>query len=151
MLAHRLLEKRLERSDETGEPGRDGIEKHVVQRLERQHLVDARPAFVPGLGLDALGDLGLGDDQVLLEEGAETLVRRTIGLEVQPELDAVYPTMEPRLVMNLGVAVPELDEAPLLAPFERLEVGMQQRTDALRYREQERALAVRASLANHWC
>jgi hypothetical protein len=100
MLAHRVLDEWLQDRDEGGQPRGDAVQVRIVERLDRQHLVDPRPAAVPLLGLDPLGELSLGDQDVLFEISAQPLVRRGIGFEVEADFDPVDAPMEPDLVVD---------------------------------------------------
>src|SRR5439155_5810306 len=86
----------------------DALQEGPVERREGDGLPDAGPAFVPSLD-PHFGTEGPPDRALARAEGSEeTSVRQGIGFEVQSDLDHSEPFTDPRFVMELLVARPEL-------------------------------------------
>src|SRR5437667_1841729 len=89
----------------------DALQEVPVERHEGDGLPDAGPAFVPSLE-PHFGTESPPDGALARAEGSEeTSVRQGIGFEVQSDLDHSEPFTDPRFVMELLVARPELRHA----------------------------------------
>jgi len=56
--------------------------------------------------------LGLNSNEPLGQMLQNPVVQGFLGLQVQPDLNAIALPLNPHLVVNLGLAVPNLNEAP---------------------------------------
>src|SRR5438477_4020741 len=101
----------FERPDVRRDPRADLLQERPVEGHEGDRLPDAGPAFVPSLD-PHLRTEGAADGALTRAKGSEeTSVRQGIGFEVQSHLDHPEPFADPRFVMKLFVARPELCHA----------------------------------------
>ena len=104
--------QRFERHDHAHQFLSHSPTKRLIQAIIRDKAMDTPPTLCPLLQLHRRPELGLNSNEPLGQMLQNPVVQGFLGLQVQPDLDAIAPALNPHLVVNLGLAVPNLNEAP---------------------------------------